>query len=257
MRSIRTGTPRNAGGICEARMVTASRPPKRPVRTPLAVWITSSTDSAARATWPSRRFPSTPGPTPLRLQADLEVGRVSLAVGRHRQHQLVAALLEDAVTRVLQAGPAATRVRRLRVHLVGEALVEEELRREVLAVRRPDLEVDVHGAPLVPTRVDGGEGRRPVGVGRLEAAEELLADRVVGRDVGVDAAGVAVPDVHRGAREGGAAGGAEAGDPEGELEGGAGRGRAVGRVGADVGPVELLVHEVGTLGQLGLDSSPS
>jgi hypothetical protein len=87
----------------------------------------------------------------------------------------------------------------------------------------------------------------------LVAAQELLPDRVEAAvlDVGVDAGGVAVPDVDHHARERGARAPGDACDREAQREGDALTDRAVARVGADVGAFEALVDEVGTLGLLG------
>ena len=80
----------------------------------------------------------------------------------------------DAVRRIARATAG---VRRGRVNLVRQGIVEEQLGCE-LGARRPvgvgpDLEVDVDRAPVVPARVDGRELHTAVRIGRLRAAEEL------------------------------------------------------------------------------------
>ena len=65
--------------------------------------------------------------------------------------------------------------------------------------------MNVHGAPGVPPWINGREERESLGVGRLHAAQELLADRVEADpavlDAGVDALRVALPHVNRRAFE--------------------------------------------------------
>src|SRR6266496_6779576 len=79
----------------------------------------------------------------------------------------------------------------------------------------------------------------PIWTGGLVAAQELRPARVEPhvRDVGVQAQGIAVPDVHERAGQDGAAPAREARDAEGEAQRDAQLQRAVARVAADVGAV--------------------
>ena len=68
-----------------------------------------------------------------------------------------------------------------------------------------NLEMDVRGPPAVPARIDSGEVDDAIVVGELRAAHERLpggidATRLV-RIAGVEAGGIAVPDIDAGARQ--------------------------------------------------------
>ena len=63
------------------------------------------------------------------------------------------------------------------------------------------LEMDVRRAPRIVARIDRPELGHARGVGDLHPAEPGLADRVLGRLVGVDPARIALPDVARGTRD--------------------------------------------------------
>src|SRR5687768_3843696 len=179
-------------------------------------------------------------------EADVEGRGVRVAGLRDVQQQLSAALLIDAIRGVARhALRSLLRVRRLREDLQAQRIVEEELRGELRGRRRTDLEVDVHRAPRVPARIHGREFGAAGGVGVLVAAKELLSARTL--DVGVDAERVALPHVDHRTAERGTGGPADSRHDEGESEErtrsyGAGAG-----IRPDVGAVELLVHEEGTV----------
>jgi hypothetical protein len=65
-----------------------------------------------------------------------------------------------------------------------------------------DLDVDVRGAALVVARIDPVKDREAVSVGELHAAQPGLTGRALRAFVRVQASGVGVPDIHRGALEG-------------------------------------------------------
>src|SRR5882724_7980881 len=191
------------------------------------------------------------------LERQLERRRVSGRGGRHREHELGARIAVDAVPRIAQALLSPARAGRLGEDLVAERIVEEELRGEIVhpttARRRPDLEVDVHGPAPVGAGIDRGEAREAVAVRGLVAAQELLAERGPARvlHVGVDADRVAVPQIHHGTGQRRAGTRREARDAQRQPQRGAGPHATVRRIGADVRPVQLLVHEVRALGQRG------
>src|SRR6266480_2842330 len=92
-----------------------------------------------------------------RLQADVEARDVAVAAFRRLQGQLPVALSKYIVPRISQlAADALLRVWRRGKDLVGERVVEEELRGE-LGVVRPNLEMDVHGAALIPPGINRHE----------------------------------------------------------------------------------------------------
>src|SRR5262245_42091598 len=81
------------------------------------------------------------------LQREIERRRVSGAIRSHGEQELRATLAIDTVAGVANRALALGRVRLLRVHLVGERVVEVELRGELEPRRRvrcgADLEVHV------------------------------------------------------------------------------------------------------------------
>src|SRR5205814_1964099 len=90
-------------------------------------------------------------------------------------------------------------IRRQRIDLIRDALVEEELRGELVArgwpVEDANLAVDMHGAALIPAGKNGLEAHGPVAVCGLISAQEFLAQRVVRRLVRVNSLRIAMPDI--------------------------------------------------------------
>src|SRR4029077_17938022 len=86
-------------------------------------------------------------------------------------------------------------------------VVEVELRGELESAARTrllaHLEVDVHGSPPGPARIDRAEAGDPARVRDLVSAQELLARGVEARvpDARVHAPRIAVPDVDQRARD--------------------------------------------------------
>src|SRR6266566_6205739 len=144
----------------------------------------------------------------------------------------------DHVVLVARVAGAARAVRRDLEDRIGHGVVEENLRCELKGLRasgeRPNLEMNVNRSPLVPARIDGRELCHAGGIGHLVAAEEFLARRVVRRDIRVDPAGVAVPDVHLRAAQRRAASRSDSSDGECEGQRYPRPSRAIGRVARDV-----------------------
>ena len=116
--------------------------------------------------------------------------------------------------------------------------------------------MDVHCAPGVPARVDGGELRQAVRVGHLVAAEEILPRGAA--HLRIDAARVAMPDVHLGALQRSADAGSVGRyrELQGERQTRARvRARLAVRVRADVRAVEPLVDPVRALGEVGIEDA--
>src|SRR5712671_2625373 len=109
---------------------------------------------------------STPSVNGSGLKRHVERAGVSLRRRRDAEDECGSALIVDAVVGVAVAPLSLDRIWCRCVHLVRERVVEEELRREVIARSRrgsrPHLEMNVHGAPAVPTGIDGGELRPAV-----------------------------------------------------------------------------------------------
>src|SRR5439155_20204066 len=86
----------------------------------------------------------------------------------------------DHVGRVPRVPAASRAVRRLLEDHIRDRVVEKDLRREleglVRTSKRPDLEMDVDRAALVPARIDGRECDGAVRIRYLVPAQEALAD---------------------------------------------------------------------------------
>src|SRR5690242_13828998 len=88
--------------------------------------------------------------------------RVTFGRFDERQLQRRPTLQVQSVAAVARTPLAGSRIRRARMHAIGEGIVEIELRREItrrIARIRAYLEMDVHGATGVRTRVDRCEAR--------------------------------------------------------------------------------------------------
>src|SRR2546428_2482089 len=185
---------------------------------------------------------------------DIEHSRIALRLLDQRKHQLLAAVLKNAVLPVSQSASPLGSVGGLRVNPVREGVVKIDLRRELIAPSglwtRADLEVDMNSSNRIPTGIDRQKPDRPGGVRDLIAAQELLAPRVEEPvpHVRIDAERVAVPDIHHGARERRAGLTADFMDAKCQLEWQAFFQRAVRRIRPDVGAIEPFVHEIGALG---------
>src|SRR5439155_20978271 len=136
--------------------------------------------------------------------------RVAVAFSGWLERQQAVCCLVDAVAPIRKRAPSFLHVWVLRREdEVVQGVVEEELRRELVACLAlrvgPNLEVDVHGPPLVPTRINRGELDVSVLVGHLVATQELPTDAAtphkVVPHVRVHARRVTVPDVYLGALE--------------------------------------------------------
>ena len=103
--------------------------------------------------------------------------------------------------------------------------------------------MDVHGAPLVPARIDRSEGREPLRIRALDAAEEAIALGSLLGGARVHAARVAVPDLHRGALDRLAGRRVDHREPERERD----AGLALGHVASEA----CAGHVVRPLGLLG------
>src|SRR5689334_1392319 len=109
------------------------------------------------------------------VECEVEGRGPAWAAGGRGHGQLAAAVAVQAVALVAETAAAPPRVRRPRVHAVGDRLVEVDLRGELLPLGRSNLEVDVHGAALVPAGIDRGEARQPGRARRLVPPQEPLA----------------------------------------------------------------------------------
>src|SRR5688500_15609807 len=102
------------------------------------------------------------------LQRDFEGPSIARTAGRERKQELRAALPIEPVAVVPDRAGAPRRVGCLSLHLIGEGVVEVELRGEIEARSdcrgRAQFEVDVYRPPRVPTRVDGLEASSASGV---------------------------------------------------------------------------------------------
>ncbi len=114
----------------------------------------------------------------------------AVAVAGERQQQR---LVEDRVVGVERLSSGGLRVRRVRVDLLAELVIEVELGREHAGPVEVHHGVDVDGPPAVPARIDGLELDDPFGVRHLSAAQEGLVVRSgagaggSGHEAGVDA----------------------------------------------------------------------
>src|SRR2546426_6884303 len=185
---------------------------------------------------------------------DIEHSRVALRLLDQRKHQLLAAVLKNAVLPVSQPALPLGSVGSLRVNPVREGVVKIDLRCELIPPSglwtRADLEVDMDSSNRIPTGIDCQKPDGPCGVRDLIAAQELLSPRVKEPvpNVRIDADRVAVPEIHHGALERRAGLTADFMDAKCQLEWQAFFHRAVRGIRPDVGAVETLVHEIGTFG---------
>src|SRR5918998_1069746 len=192
-----------------------------------------------------------------RIERDVERRRVALTLRRQRERQLVSTALVDAVCGVPLVTLPLLGVRSLRVDLVGEGIVEVELRGEFVALLGfcavADREVDVDGPALVPAGVDRREPRGAVLVRHLIPAQERRPRSAeipggVVLDARVLAQSVAMPDVHHSASQRAAGGDValvDPGDVERQLQ------RDALSLLPDVGAVEPHVYVVRSLRLLG------
>jgi hypothetical protein len=104
----------------------------------------------------------------------------------------------------------------------------------------------VHGAATIGAGIDRREADATGGVGSLVAAKEAHAASAI--DVGVVAAGIALPDIDDGVLQRRAGGAVLPADDEFERQRHAGAHRARRRVAADVGAIKTLVDEIRALG---------
>src|SRR3989454_12695922 len=185
---------------------------------------------------------------------DIEHSRIALRLLDQRKHQLLAAVLKNAVLPVSQSASPLGSVGGLRVNPVREGVVKIDLRRELITPSglwtRADLEVDMNSSNRIPTWVDCQKPHRPGGVRDLIAAQEFLAPCVEEPvpHVRIDAERIAVPDIHYGAMERRTALAADFMDAKCQLEWQAFFHRAVRRIRPNVGAGEPFLHEIRALG---------
>ena len=180
----------------------------------------------------------------------------SPALLRQIKYQLGTAAVINTILIVARVARSLRVVRSLRINLIGQGIVEEELRCEFVSLlgtgEEANLEMNMDGAARIPARIDRQELNRSVAVCHLIAAQVSLASRIESpvSDIGITASRVAVPDVHvsSGQRHAGAA--ADSGDVDLQTQLRS-RFYYIGRwVCSDVGAVEFLVHKVWAFGQL-------
>ena len=133
------------------------------------------------------------------VHANIEGCGISCAVCFNLEHQLIPAVLVNSIVAVALAASTPARVRCSLKHLVGQGVIEEELRcefmRDLLARDQPDLEMNVNRAARIPTWVNRQELRDSFCIRDLRAAQEFLSDRVVGAFIRILARGVAMPNI--------------------------------------------------------------
>ena len=133
------------------------------------------------------------------VHANIESRGVPCTVRFDLEHQLISAVAEDPIVIVALAASAPARVWRLLKYLVGQGVIEEQLRREfmrdVAARDQPDFEVNVNRAARIPTWVNRQELCDSFCVRDLRTAQEFLPNRVVGAFIRILARGVALPNI--------------------------------------------------------------
>ena len=177
--------------------------------------------------------------------------------GQCRQHPF---LIRDAVDHIGAVGGISRgrpRIRRGRHYGVVDRIVKKDLSNKITENGRSRVSshsyVNVDGAAAVPAWINGCEFHLAILIGDLISAQKPLpgrvnracaASRIVGPLIGVDAFGIAVPDVHVSTRQQRAGGTAQIldGDREGKRNPAPRRARC--RVGPDIGTEEFLVHPI-------------
>ena len=114
----------------------------------------------------------------------------------HLQQRTLPAVDEDRVAGVARIAVRALAVRRLPVHRVGHRVGEEELAGVNDVAAHVHLHVDVHGAAWIPAGVDRLEWATPVEFVFCRPRRNVRFGGARA-EAGVDAARVAMPDVHR------------------------------------------------------------
>src|SRR5439155_574560 len=136
---------------------------------------------------------------PLHRSVDAHRDRADVAgaAAPYSQERVPAAVAKHGIDRVAGVASRPARVRRFPVGGVGQGVGEVELARVHDVAAHVHLDVDVHRPARVPAGVDGLEGRHACSAGPLDATHERGRGRC-GRDTGVHAERVAMPDVDRG-----------------------------------------------------------
>lgn len=114
--------------------------------------------------------------------ADIERPGVTSFCFGELEHQLLATIEKDVISVIFHRPVTLDRVWSLRMNPIRDGLVEVQLRRKFvssLGLRiGTNLEVDMNSSPAIPPGIDRDEPGHSTAVGRLIAAQELLASRV-------------------------------------------------------------------------------